>query len=262
MPAFCPTLLNALDPAPVQVTPAGTGSPFLLVCDHAGRRVPASLGDMGVAASEWDRHIAWDIGAAGVCTALAPALGAVCIAQAYSRLVIDCNRTPGHPTSIPPVSDGTLIPANAGLAAEAAALRVAEIFAPYHAAIAAELDRRAGAGLSSAVIAMHSFTPVFAGFARPWQAGVLHNRDPRLSHTLARLLEAEGFLVGDNQPYRLGDDSDYTIPVHAERRGLAYVELEIRQDLIASADGQLEWAARLAKLLPQALDDSGAAGGD
>ncbi len=261
MPAPAPKLLAAGDPAPVQVT-QGDGSPFLLVCDHAGRQVPAYLGDMGVSAADWDRHIAWDIGAAGVCAALAPALGATCIAQAYSRLVIDCNRTPGHPTSIPPVSDGTVIPANAGLAPASATLRVAEIFAPYHAAIAAELDRRAASGSASVLVAMHSFTPVFAGVARPWQAGVLHNRSPALSYALARLLEQEGFLVGDNEPYRLSDESDYTVPLHAERRGLSYVELEVRQDLIASADGQRDWAARLARLLPLALghvmaDESG-----
>ena len=262
MPAPPCPLLAATDPAPVCITRADGHSPVLLVCDHAGRATPAALGDMGVSPPDWDRHIAWDIGAAGVCAALAPALGAACITQAYSRLVIDCNRTPGHPTSIPPVSDGTPVPANVLLAADAAARRVAEIFTPYHEAIAGELDRRAEAGLPSVLVAMHSFTPVLAGMARPWQAGVLHNRDPRLSHALARLLTADGFLVGDNEPYQLSDESDYTVPVHAERRGLAYVELEIRQDLIASAEGQQEWAARLARLLPQALAEAGAAGGD
>ena len=255
-------LLDADDPAPVRVAEAGVGgdSRFLLVCDHAGRRVPAALGDMGVAAADWDRHIAWDIGAAGVCAALGPTLGATCIAQVYSRLVIDCNRTPGHPTSIPPVSDGTAIPANVGLAGEAAAARVAEIFAPYHAAIGAELDRRAAAGVASVLVAMHSFTPVFRGVARPWQAGVLYNRDPGVSRALAVLLRAEGFVVGDNEPYQLSDDSDYTVPVHAERRGLAYVELEIRQDLIATEAGQLAWAARLARLLPLAAGGHQAGG--
>jgi predicted N-formylglutamate amidohydrolase len=136
-------------------------------------------------------------------------------------------------------------------AADAKAREVA-IFRPYHAAIAAELDRRAAMGEPAGVIAVHSFTPVFAGVARPWQAGVLHNRAPALGLALARLMAAEGLLVGDNEPYQLGDDSDYTIPVHGERRGLPYVELEIRQDLIAGADGQAEWAERLARLLPLA----------
>ncbi len=252
-----PALLGVADPDPVRVLRGDDGSPFLLVCDHAGRGVPAALGDLGVGAADWERHIAWDIGAAGVCEALAPALGCVCVMQAYSRLVIDCNRAPGHATSIPPVSDGTAVPGNAGLGAAAAAGRAAAIFAPYHAAIAAELDRRAAAGRRTALVAMHSFTPVMGGVARPWQAGVLHNRDPRLGRALARRLAAEGFLVGDNEPYRLSDESDYTVPVHAERRGLDYVELEVRQDLIADAAGQAGWAARLARLLPLALGDVG-----
>jgi predicted N-formylglutamate amidohydrolase len=246
------SVLSAGDPEPVRVLNPGGRSPLLLVCDHAGRGVPRALGDLGVAAADWDRHIAWDIGAAGVCEKLAPLLDAVCVTQVYSRLVIDCNRPPGHPTSIPPVSDGTVIAANVGLCAADAKAREVAIFRPYHAAIAAELDRRAAMGEPAGVIAVHSFTPVFAGVARPWQAGVLHNRAPALGLALARLMAAEGLLVGDNEPYQLGDDSDYTIPVHGERRGLPYVELEIRQDLIAGADGQAEWAERLARLLPLA----------
>ena len=246
-------LLGASDPAPVTIANPQGASPFLLVCDHAGRHVPKNLGDLGVAAADWDRHIAWDIGAAGVCDHLAPALDAMCIAQAYSRLVIDCNRQPGHPTSIAPASDGTSIPGNQGLGEAAILARVKEIFQPYHDAIAAELDRRGAAGLTTAVVAMHSFTPVFGGKSRVWQAGVLHNRDPRLSRALAALLEQEGYIVGDNEPYRLSDDSDYTIPVHAERRGLPYVELEIRQDLIADPAGQAAWAKLLADCLPRAL---------
>lgn len=254
-------LLTASDPAPVRVINPGGRSPFLLVCDHAGRAVPAALGDMGVKRADWDRHIAWDIGAAGVCERLAPLLDAACVAQVYSRLVIDCNRTPGHPTSIPPISDGTAVPANSQLTTGMAAARVAAIFNPYHAAIAAELDQRAAMGRMTVLIAMHSFTPVFAGVARHWQAGVLHNRNPRLSLALARLLEGEGFLVGDNEPYSLSDESDYTVPIHAERRGLDYVELEVRQDLIADAEGQAAWAERLGRLLPLALAATGFGGG-
>jgi predicted N-formylglutamate amidohydrolase len=254
-------LLTATDPAPVRVVNPGGVSAFLLVCDHAGRAVPAALGDMGVEPPNWDRHIAWDIGAAGVCEALAPLLDATCIMQVYSRLVIDCNRTPGHPTSIPPVSDGTPIPANTHLTTGTAAARVAAIFNPYHAAIAHELDRRAADGQETALIAMHSFTPMFGGLVRSWQAGVLHNRSPRLSRALARLLKEDGFLVGDNEPYALSDESDYTVPIHAERRGLDYVELEVRQDLIANADGQAAWAERLSRLLPLALAAIGGAKG-
>jgi len=252
------TLLSPADPSPVHILNPAGAAPFLLVCDHFGRAVPHLLGDLGVPAPEWDRHIAWDIGIAGVCRVLSAALDATCIAQAYSRLVIDCNRRPGHPTSIPPCSDNTVIPGNTGLSPADRAARAAHIFDPYHQAIAAELDRRRAAGIPAILIAMHSFTPTMAGMARPWQAAVLHNRDPALSHALARLLQADGLLVGDNEPYQLTDDSDYTVPVHAEARLLPYVELEIRQDLIASPGGQAEWVERLARTLPQAAERAGA----
>jgi predicted N-formylglutamate amidohydrolase len=246
-------LLGPNDPAPVTVfNPLGASS-FLIVCDHAGRSVPARLGDLGVAPADWERHIAWDIGAAGVCEALWPLLDATCITQAYSRLVIDCNRRPGHPTSIAPSSDGTTVPGNLGLGEAEKTARVTEIFLPYQNAIAAELDRRAAAGLPAVFIALHSFTPVWAGVARAWEAGMLYNRDPRLAHGLADLLREAGYHVGDNEPYQLSDDSDYTVPVHAERRGIPYVEIEIRQDLIADSEGQARWGDLLATLLPRAL---------
>ncbi len=247
-------LLTQGEPPPVRVINPGGGSPFLLVCDHSGRRVPQSLGDMGVSAADWERHIAWDIGTAPLCDMLARALDAVCITQTYSRLVIDCNRRPGHPTSIPPVSDGTPVPANIGMPAWQEDARVDEIFAPYHAAIAGEVNRRLAERRACVLIAVHSFTPVMGGVARPWQAGVLHNRAPALSQALARVLEASGLLVGDNEPYRLTDESDYTVPVHAEARGLAYVELEIRQDLIGDAEGQAAWSELLARALPEAKE--------
>lgn len=256
MPCYPPpasgNLLGPDDPPPVRASGSGV-SDILLVCDHAGRRVPVALGSMGVGPADWGRHIAWDIGAAGVCAALAPLLDCACIEQVFSRLVIDCNRRPGHPTSIPPHSDGTAVPANDGLDDAARSARVHEIFRPYHDAIAAELQRRQAAGRATIVLAMHSFTPVMAGIARPWQAGVLFDRDPALSLALAAELRVGGLYVGENEPYALSDDSDYTIPVHAEARGLAYVELEIRQDLIADAAGQIAWARRLAAALPRAL---------
>jgi predicted N-formylglutamate amidohydrolase len=250
-------LLGADDPAPVSVSNPQGRSAFLLVCDHAGRRVPARLGDLGVGSADWERHIAWDIGAAGVCAVLGPLMDAMCIEQVYSRLVIDCNRTPGHPTSIPPRSDGTEVPGNQGVAEDERAARVAEIFQPYHAAIAAEIDRRQTLGRPVVLIAMHSFTPVMGGVARPWHAGVLHNRDPRLGRALAAHLRAAGYHVGDNEPYAVSDESDYSVPVHAEARGLAYVELEIRQDLIADPAGQAHWATLLAEVLPLAAQEIG-----
>lgn len=247
-------LLAADEPGPVRIRNPGGASPHLILADHAGRLVPRALDGLGVAPADMDRHIAWDIGVDAVGLLLAQALDAVMISQLYSRLVIDCNRSPGHETSIPPISDGTPIPGNAALSSPAIDARTQEIFAPYHAAIAAELDRRTAARIPCAILALHSFTPVFAGVTRPWQAGILFDRDPAYALAVGALLRQSGLLVGDNEPYQLSDSSDYTVPVHAEGRSLPYVELEIRQDLIADPAGQRQWADLLAKILPTAWD--------
>jgi predicted N-formylglutamate amidohydrolase len=246
-------LLAADEPAPVSIfNPAGK-SPFLLVADHAGNLIPRALGRLGVAETELTRHIAWDIGIAGLGRLLADALDATLIQQNYSRLVIDCNRPLAAETSIPPISEHTAIPGNIGLDEAAKAERAREIFWPYHERIEAEIEHRRQAGRPAALIALHSFTPVFKGAQRPWHAGVLYDRDPRFAHRLMALFNAEhGLLVGDNAPYTVSDASDYSIPVHAERRGLHHVLIEIRQDLISDADGQRAWAERLARSLPPA----------
>ena len=232
-------------------------SPFLIVCDHAGNRIPRRLGTLGVSASERARHIAWDIGADGVARRLSDSLGAPAILQTYSRLAIDCNRPLHVESLIPTVSEYTEIPGNAGLSEDERVQRIEAIHRPYHDRIAAELDRRQQAKQPTALVAVHSFTPVYKGESRRWHAGLLYNRDDRLSRPLVRLLTAEGLIVGDNEPYSVNDESDYTIPVHAERRGLPYAEIEIRQDLIAEAAGQEEWAERLARVLPAAWQAAG-----
>jgi predicted N-formylglutamate amidohydrolase len=247
------SLLAADEPAPVAVLNEHGRSPFLIVADHAGNAIPRALRRLGVPEAERERHIAWDIGIAAVCRVLADALDATLVQQNYSRLVIDCNRPPGSETSIPDISELTPIPGNMGLSEGQKAARVREIFRPYHDRIETELDRRRLAGRPTALIAMHSFTPVFKGVVRPWHAGVLYNRDPRFAHLLMALLKRkEGFVVGDNEPYSVTDDTDYTIPVHGERRGLPHVEIEIRQDLITEPAGQRKWADRLGRLLPAA----------
>ncbi|WP_022972029.1 N-formylglutamate amidohydrolase [Xanthomonas maliensis] len=245
------SLLGPDDPAPFEVIGAQARSPWLLIADHAGQRVPMQLAQLGLPQQELDRHIGWDIGIAGVTRHLARLLDAWAITQTYSRLVIDCNRPQDAASRIPEVSDGTLIPGNRGLSEDARQQRVQAIFAPYHARIANELDARQQRGHPTLLVSMHSFTPVMAGSARPWHAGVLYHRDTRLAHRLLHSLRAEpDLVVGDNQPYAVSDATDYAIPVHGERRGLPHVELEIRQDLIADAAGQLAWAQRLARLLP------------
>jgi predicted N-formylglutamate amidohydrolase len=235
---------------------SGAASPFLLLGDHAGREVPAPLGDLGLHKREWDRHIAWDIGIAGLGAILSEALGATFIRQRYSRLVIDCNRDPARPDAIPEVSDGAHIRGNAGLTPADRQARFDAVAAPYHAAIAAELDDRAARGLSTTLISLHSFTPQMNAFARPWRFGVLHAEDSAYSRTVLARLQADlgTDLVGDNQPYRM-DEVDFTIPHHCRPRGLDYLELETRQDLVADEAGQREVAKRLARLLPEALAD-------
>ena len=249
-------LLAADEPAPVTVHNGNGRSPFLIVADHAGNFMPRALERLGIPQSECERHIAWDIGIAAVCRLVADALDATQVQQNYSRLIIDCNRWPGSETSIAAVSELTPVPGNVGLSEGAKAARVREIFRSYHDRIENELDRRRQAGRPTALLAMHSFTPVFKGVARPWHAGVLYNRDPRFAHLLMALMKREaGLVVGDNEPYSVTDASDYTIPVHGERRGLHHVAIEVRQDLITDDNGQRTWGLLLARLLPQAYQD-------
>jgi predicted N-formylglutamate amidohydrolase len=242
-------LLGKNDIPPVHEVNAEGRSPLLLTCDHYGRLSPPALGDLGVAESEWTRHIAWDIGIAGVAERLASMLDAHLIAQRYSRLVIDCNRPPGVASSIPVISEATAIPGNEGIPAQAREARRREIFDPYHGRINAVIDARVHARRPTVLVALHSFTPVYAGVARPWHIGTLYHRDTILPRLLLTHLRAEpDLVVGDNEPYAVSDLTDYTIPVHGEARGLNNTGIEIRQDLIADQSGQQQWAERLARI--------------
>ena len=246
-------LLEPDEPAPCEVIEDSAGSPFLITCDHAGKRLPSALGDLGLTPADRERHIAWDLGAAGVARALARELGAFAALQTYSRLVIDCNRPLGVPSSIATLSEETVIPGNQALSPEAAARRAQAVFEPYHARIREELARRARVGQKTVLIAMHSFTPSFKGVARPWHVGMLYNRDARVAHALLALLRQDPELVvGDNEPYSVSDLSDYGVVEYGERLGNAYVEVEIRQDLLSIEQGQAHWAKLFAELLPRA----------
>jgi predicted N-formylglutamate amidohydrolase len=244
-------LLTPKDPSVVRVFRPNAPSEFFLAADHAGALIPPCLNHLGLPESERLRHIAWDIGIAGVTRNLSEALNATAIMQSYSRLVIDCNRDPSWPSAIPTVSEVTQIPGNKRLKASERLARIEEIFQPYHDTIAAHLDQRAGR--RTIFVAMHSFTPRYKGVDRPMHAGILHLKDPKLAYIMLDLLRQEpGLVVGDNEPYAITEDSDYTVPTHASKRGLHHLEIEIRQDLIANADGQQEWADRFARLLPLA----------
>ena len=257
MSTIQPHLLAKDELAPVTAYNEGGRSPLLLIADHAGKLIPRALNGLGVSETERARHIGWDIGIAGVSKHLADALDATLIQQNYSRLVIDCNRPPGVPSSMPDISEVTPVPGNVNLSDADKAARVTEIFQPYHDRITAELDLRQQSGQPVVLIAMHSFTPHYKDETRPWHIGLLYNRDTRLSQRLLALLQKEaGLVVGDQEPYKVDDMHDYAVPVHGERRGLHHACIEIRQDLIADERGQKEWAALLARLLPQAARDA------
>ena len=243
-------MLDPDEPHPVRVLREHGASSIFLTGDHAGRSVPRRLRGLGVPLAEMERHIAWDIGIAGVTERLSEALDATAVLQAYSRLVIDCNRDPSWASAMPVVSEYTPVPGNEGLSDGDRAARVAAIFTPYHDRIHGLLDARATAGRRTLFVAMHSFTPSFKGERRDMQVGVLFHRDVRMANTMLDLLRAEGdLIVGENEPYAITDNSDYSVPTHAEGRGLVHVEIEIRQDLIVDAAGQTAWADRFARLL-------------
>jgi len=221
--------------APRILRPQGSGR-FVFFCDHASNYVPRELNDLGLPAFELARHIAWDLGAAGVTEALSEIFDAPAILCGTSRLVIDCNRQLNVADLIPEISDGTVIPGNLHLSEDAKASRIERWFQPYHDAIKSILGDREERGIESIAVSIHSMTASLAGEARPWQIALSSHLDRRLT-------------VGDNQPYDLDPAVDYSIPFHALRRGLPHLQVEFRQDKILEASAQREWALRFAHAL-------------
>ena len=249
-------LLGQDDADPVGHERASGASDFLIICDHAGNLMPNSLGNYGLSASDFEQHLAYDIGALPVARVLSNALDAELLYQRYSRILIDCNRPPHSPEAFVTAMDGVRIARNERLDLPQIASRIAEIFLPYHARMETAITQRLAAGRPPVVVSVHSFTPDHADHPgeRPWHIGVLFNRDSRFALAVIAALEAEGDLVvGVNQPYGIDDDGDYAIPVHCERLGLLHVELEIRQDLISEPKGQRDWGERLSHVLPASL---------
>lgn len=225
-------------------------SPLFLLCDHASARMPRRLGDLGLDAEALASHIAWDPGAKSLAHALSARFDATLVCSGYSRLAIDCNRPLDVASSIPAVTCEIPVPGNAELSAEARAARQAELFWPYHREIARRLATRDAAGRDTVVVSVHSFTPSLYGKDRPWHVGVMYGKDPRLAHALLDALAREpDLVVGDNEPYRVTDGTDYGVPVYAERVGRPGVLLEVRQDLLATDAG----VARMTEVLARAL---------
>ncbi|MCP5195968.1 MAG: N-formylglutamate amidohydrolase [Gammaproteobacteria bacterium] len=251
------SLFDSKDPPPFTIINPDGQAPVVLVCDHASNAIPVRLNRLGLGSQELSQHIAWDIGAAQVAQWLAARLDAPAVLAGYSRLVIDCNRPPGDPTSIAEVSDGIFVPGNHDLGDLEAEMRLNEVFWPYHHAITQVMAHRwrHGHGQAPALIAIHSFTPVMSGFRRPWQLGVLWNRDSRLAEPLLTRLRADPELcVGDNEPYS-GREVGFTMDTHGGAAGLSHVEIEIRQDLLIDDAGRAYWAARIGDELEAVLQD-------
>lgn len=234
------------EPPPLEVVNAQGSSDFFLICEHAGNRIPESLGDMGLSEEDRQRHIAWDIGARAVALELSKMLDAPLYMQRYSRLVCDCNRRPDVPSFAPEKSEATIVPANQNLSEADREARAKEIFWPFHNAVTEALDARDAAGRATRLVTVHSFTPVFHGEKRPWEIGVLFNRDRDFApHIYEWLTTNTDRVIGSNEPYAVGDDSDYAIPVHGEKRGIPCVEFEVRNDLIADPANAPRWAGYL-----------------
>jgi len=244
--------MSAQPPAVMAVNEAGR-SPIVFLCEHASNYIPAEYGRLGLAEAELQRHIAYDIGVAELSAQLSQHFDAPLFLSGYSRLLIDCNRPLGAPTSIPEISELTVIPGNRGLSEAEKEDRAARFYRPFQNAVAAHLDRRQSERRATVVIGVHSFAPVFKGVARPWHGGVLYRRSEVLGERLLAVLREPGLELAANQPYQIGDLTDYTVPVHGEARRLEAVLLEIRQDLLADGEGIARWAERLAAALGKAV---------
>jgi predicted N-formylglutamate amidohydrolase len=247
-------LLQPDDPAVFAVERPGGRSAFLITGDHAGRRIPRRLGNLGLSERELATHVAWDLGVAELGRRLSARLDAFLILHNYSRLVIDANRPPGAPDSIATLSERTRIAANERLSAAEAHQRFEEVFQPYHRRIGEELDARRARAHPTVLVSLHSFTPVYHDEVRPWHVGVLYGRDPRLGQMVGEELRRErALVVGENEPYAVSDETDYTILVHGEQRAIPHVELEIRQDLLIGESDLQNWSERLAVVLEEVL---------
>ena len=235
---------------------AGTG--LLILCDHAENSLPGPYGLLGLRPEDLHRHIAYDMGAAGVAERLAEMLGAPALLSRFSRLLIDPNRGLDDPTLIMQISDGLIVPGNVGLDEKEVASRIALYYEPYHRAIERAVEAGLAAGKPPVIVSVHSFTQAWKGAPRPWSVGVLWDKDPRLALPLLEALRTKpGIEVGDNVPYS-GQLKGDTLYRHGTARGLAHALIEVRQDLILSEEGQAEWAGLLAEALRTVMREGSA----
>ena len=242
-------LLGPDEPVPFRVLNPSAEKPLLLICDHASRLFPKSVGDLGVDPIARRCHLAWDIGAGALTERLAESLGATAVLASYSRMVVDCNRNLMDPSAFIEFGDGVVIHGNCGLSQYEKDRRAEELYWPYHYAISHELRRLSGHGFLPAFFAIHSFTPVLNGESREWEIGVLWDADRPTAEVVIDGFRAAGYHVGDNEPYSGKAPMDFTVDHHAESAGLPHVGIEIRQDLIDDAEGVESIASVLEPLI-------------
>ncbi|MBJ26818.1 MAG: N-formylglutamate amidohydrolase [Rhodospirillaceae bacterium] len=252
---------NLLDTEPEPFTKLdslNSRSVWFVTCDHASNLVPKHMNNLGITSTEMNRHIGWDIGALGVAKELSKILDARLISGNYSRLIVDLNRPTSSPTFIPKTADGTPIPANINISEKEKKERTIFFHKEYHLNIEKWLDRLILEGVIPVIIAIHSFTPVFQNFRRPWHIGLLYEHDQRFVLPLRNelLLRNSNLIIGDNQPYAIRGPSDFTIPVHGQARGLPHIEIEVRQDLIEIPENQKIWAHILASALLSVIENN------
>jgi predicted N-formylglutamate amidohydrolase len=255
-------LLTSEDGPAVWTENPGGNSPILVVCDHASNRIPKCLGTLDVSADVLASHVAWDPGAYAVAVGIAGLLDAPLIATAFSRLVYDVNRPPDSPQAIRAISEIFDIPGNRDLSDRARAGRAKAIYAPFHDRIDALIADREASGKATVLVTVHSFTPVYHGRRREVELGILHDADARLADQLLAAAEAGGLIARRNEPYGPADGVTHTLVRHAIGRGLLNVMIEIRNDLIGTADQQAVIAHHLAALLRRALADLGVTFGE
>jgi predicted N-formylglutamate amidohydrolase len=249
------TLTGETDFAAVETIPGDAARGLVILCDHASNALPPEYGDLGLSAGEFQRHIAYDIGAAALTRQLAATLNAPAVLSRFSRLLIDPNRGADDPTLIMRLSDGAVVPGNARVDAAERQRRLVRYYFPYHAEVTRALDAALATGRAPSILSVHSFTPAWKGRRRPWHAGILWDLDPRFAVPLINALRADGSLVvGDNEPY-VGALKGDTLYQHGSQRGLAHALIEVRQDLIGDDAGVAEWAARLTPMLVRLKDD-------
>lgn len=242
--------MTKISPGEAYEIVAGAGDMrLILLCDHASNRIPADYGSLGVEACQFERHIAYDIGAAALTRGLARRLNATAVLSCFSRLLIDPNRGMDDPTLIMRLSDGAVVPGNRDVDDAERAHRIAHFHQPYHRAIQAAVAAVKAEGHVPFLVSIHSFTPVWRGWRRPWHVGILWDRDEQVARAMIRGFLAQGDLVvGDNEPYHGALEGD-TLNTHATKAGLPHALIEVRQDLIAAKTGVDEWVERVAKVI-------------